>query len=101
MGTHVWLLLVAFVITIHTSALVSLGAFRADDACSAFECHVVAAWVQRYWAQILQWIDEGKVDGTWLITHHMPFTEAAKAYGMFDQHQDGAVKIMLQPHLQK
>jgi threonine dehydrogenase-like Zn-dependent dehydrogenase len=59
------------------------------------------AWVQRYWAQILQWIDEGKVDGTWLITHHMPFTEAAKAYGMFDQHQDGAVKIMLQPHLQK
>jgi len=54
-------------------------------------------FVQRYWKKLLQYIEDGKVDPSFVISHTMPFTQAAEAYRMFDQHQDNALKIILKP----
>jgi threonine dehydrogenase-like Zn-dependent dehydrogenase len=52
-------------------------------------------FVQKYWRQILEWIEKGQVDLTWVVTHKLPFLEAAKGYKMFDKHEDHVLKIIL------
>jgi threonine dehydrogenase-like Zn-dependent dehydrogenase len=54
--------------------------------------------VQRYWKQLLQWIQEGKVNPDFIFTHTMPLEEASQAYKMFDQKTDNCIKIMLKPN---
>ncbi|RYG52421.1 hypothetical protein EON67_01290, partial [archaeon] len=54
-------------------------------------------WVQKYWQQILSWIEEGRVDASWLVTHHMSLKDGDKAYTMFDKHEDRCLKILLHP----
>jgi len=54
-------------------------------------------FVQRYWKQILQWIQEGKVDLTWCISHTMKLAEADKAYDMFDKKENNVLKLLLKP----
>ncbi|KAL9644785.1 hypothetical protein ABK040_012439 [Willaertia magna] len=51
--------------------------------------------VQKYWKHLLQIIESGQVDPTFCMTHKMSFDEAAKAYKMFANYEDGAVKIIL------
>jgi len=52
-------------------------------------------FVQKYWKQLLQYFQEGKVDPTFVITHEMPLEKADEAYRMFDKREDGAIKILL------
>jgi threonine dehydrogenase-like Zn-dependent dehydrogenase len=52
-------------------------------------------FAQKYWKQLLQWIEQGLFDPTFVITHSMPLENAATAYKMFDQHSDGMVKVIL------
>jgi threonine dehydrogenase-like Zn-dependent dehydrogenase len=54
--------------------------------------------VQRYWKQLLQWIQEGKVNPDFIFTHTMPLEEASQAYKMFDQKTDNCIKILLKPN---
>jgi len=51
--------------------------------------------VQRYWKELLGYIESGKVDPTFIITHRLLLEQAAEAYKIFDNKEDGAVKILL------
>ena len=43
----------------------------------------------------MQWIAEGRVDVSPLITHRMPWTDIQEAFDIFSQRQDGALKVFL------
>jgi len=53
--------------------------------------------VQAYWNQLLDYIQQGKVDPSFVISHRMSLDDAAKAYHIFDKKEDNAVKILLKP----
>jgi len=57
-------------------------------------------FVQKYWKQLLGYIESGQVDPTFVITHTMPLKRGDEAYKIFDQKQDRAIKIILQPSTQ-
>jgi len=46
---------------------------------------------------LLGLIEAGRLDLTPLITHRLPLTEGVRAYEIFEQRLDGAVKVMLRP----
>lgn len=52
---------------------------------------------QKYWKKIHDWMADGTVDLSWMITHRMPLSEAARGYSMFDRHEDNVLKILLRP----
>jgi threonine dehydrogenase-like Zn-dependent dehydrogenase len=54
-------------------------------------------FVQRYWKQLLKYIEDGKVDPSFVVSHHMPFEKVTEAYKTFDQHLNNALKIVLTP----
>jgi threonine dehydrogenase-like Zn-dependent dehydrogenase len=53
--------------------------------------------VHRYMPDLLQHILEGRVDPSFVVTHHMALEEGPEAYGMFLHKQDGCMKIVLSP----
>src|SRR5919205_483716 len=54
------------------------------------QCHV-----QRYWQQLLERIEDGKVDPTFVITHRMPLSDAARGYEIFNKKEENCEKIVL------
>lgn len=44
-------------------------------------------------ARTLKLIDQGKIDTTPLITHTYPLEKIAEAYELFEQRQDGVIKV--------
>ena len=48
-------------------------------------------------AEILDLIANGKLDASPLITHTFPLREIEKAYKLFEQKQDGVMKIAIRP----
>ncbi|HEX6600275.1 MAG TPA: zinc-dependent alcohol dehydrogenase [Gemmatimonadaceae bacterium] len=54
------------------------------------QCHV-----QRYMKPLLEHIQEGRIDPTFVITHHMPLSEAARGYEIFNDKVDNCEKIVL------
>ena len=56
------------------------------------QCHV-----QRYLKPLLERIQKGEIDPSFVITHHMSLEDAAKGYSMFVSKQDGCEKIVLKP----
>jgi len=55
--------------------------------------------VHKYWKDILQLIESGKVDPTFLVSHRMDLNDAAEAYRIFDEKEDESIKIVLRPKL--
>ena len=53
--------------------------------------------VQHYMPALLNAIMEGKIDTTFLISHHMPLEKAAEGYKLFHDKQDEVTKIVLKP----
>jgi threonine dehydrogenase-like Zn-dependent dehydrogenase len=53
--------------------------------------------VQHYLPGLLNAILEGKIDSTFLISHHLPLENAPDGYKLFHDHQDVATKIVLKP----
>jgi len=53
--------------------------------------------VQRYLPDLLQLIIDGKIDPSFVITHHMSLEEGPKAYDMFLHKHDGCMKVVLNP----
>jgi threonine dehydrogenase-like Zn-dependent dehydrogenase len=45
----------------------------------------------------LKKIQEGQIDPTFVITHHLPLSEAPHGYQMFNNKQDECIKIVLKP----
>lgn len=53
--------------------------------------------VHKYVPQLLDYIRNGKIDPSFVVTHRMPLTQAPEAYKMFREKQDGCIKVVLDP----
>lgn len=53
--------------------------------------------VQRYMKPLLERIEKGEIDTTFVISHHLPLDEAPHGYEMFKHKQDACTKIVLRP----
>ncbi len=56
----------------------------------AGQCHV-----HRYLPTLLQRIQDGDIDPTFVITHRMKLADAAKGYELFNEKRDGCEKVVL------
>jgi threonine dehydrogenase-like Zn-dependent dehydrogenase len=54
------------------------------------QCHV-----HRYMLPLLERIQNGDIDPTFLITHHMPLDEAARGYEIFNNKEQNCEKVVL------
>ncbi|MBI3967525.1 MAG: glutathione-dependent formaldehyde dehydrogenase [Chloroflexi bacterium] len=55
------------------------------------------AHVQRYMRPLLERIQKGEIDPTFVVTHRMPLDDAPKGYDIFMNKQDDCMKIVLKP----
>jgi threonine dehydrogenase-like Zn-dependent dehydrogenase len=53
--------------------------------------------VQRYMKPLLQRIENGEIDPSFVITHRMGLSEAPKGYEIFTKKRDECIKIVLNP----
>jgi threonine dehydrogenase-like Zn-dependent dehydrogenase len=56
------------------------------------QCHV-----QRYMRPLLERIEKGEIDPSFVITHRMPLDEAPEGFKMFCDKEDDCIKIVLKP----
>jgi len=52
-------------------------------------------FVQKYWKELLGYIESGRFDPTFVVTHTLPFEQMAHAYKMFDEKADNCLKILV------
>jgi threonine dehydrogenase-like Zn-dependent dehydrogenase len=57
------------------------------------QCHV-----QRYLHPLLERIQKGEIDPSFVITHRMPLENAPEGYAIFKEKQDNCIKIVLKPN---
>jgi len=57
------------------------------------QCHV-----QRYMKPLLERIRNGEIDPSFIITHHLPLSDAPEAYKMFRDKKDNCEKVVLKPN---
>lgn len=55
--------------------------------------------VQKYAPQLLEYIEQAAIDPSFVITHHIPLSEAPAAYEMFRDKKEGCIKVVLDPNL--
>jgi len=53
------------------------------------------AHVQRYMRPLLEMIENGDIDPSFVVTHIMNLEDAPKAYDMFKNKEDGCIKVVL------
>ena len=53
--------------------------------------------VQRYLAPLLEKIEAGEIDPSFVITHRVPLDDAPAAYKTFRDKKDGCIKVVLDP----
>ena len=53
--------------------------------------------VHKYVPILLDRIQKGEIDPSFVITHKLPLSEAPHGYQMFNEKRDGCVKIVLKP----
>ena len=53
--------------------------------------------VQRYMRPLLERIERGEIDPSFIVTHEMPLEEAPRAYEMFRDKEDECIKVVLKP----
>ena len=52
---------------------------------------------QRYMRPLLHRIEKGEIDPSFIITHRVELDDVPAAYQMFNDKQDGCVKVVLRP----
>lgn len=52
----------------------------------------------KYMKPLLDRIQKGEIDPSFLISHRFPIDRAAEAYEMFRKHEDNCVKVVMQPN---
>lgn len=57
------------------------------------QCHV-----HRYLRPLLQRIERGEIDPSFVITHRLPLAQAPDGFDVFNDKQDECMKIVLKPH---
>ena len=55
--------------------------------------------VQRYMKPLLERIEQGEIDPSFVITHRMSLSDAPKGYDIFTNKHDDCIKIVLKPDL--
>jgi S-(hydroxymethyl)glutathione dehydrogenase / alcohol dehydrogenase len=55
------------------------------------------AWVQRWLDQLIDFVRDGKVKLSDIITHRVSLAQAEKMYDIFNKKEDGCVKVVLNP----
>lgn len=53
--------------------------------------------VHKYVPQLLDYIRQGRIDPSFVITHRLPLSQAAHAFKMFREKTDGCIKVVLDP----
>ena len=53
--------------------------------------------VHRYMRPLLEQVEEGRVDPSFVVTHTVSLDDAPRAYELFKHKQDGCVKVVLKP----
>jgi threonine dehydrogenase-like Zn-dependent dehydrogenase len=53
--------------------------------------------VQRYLRPLLDRIERGEIDPSFVVTHRFPLDEAPKGFAMFNDKQDACIKVVLKP----
>lgn len=56
------------------------------------QCHV-----QRYWGKLLERIENGEIDPSFVITHRMNLDDAPHGFDIFTNKEDDCIKIVLKP----
>ncbi len=56
--------------------------------------------VQRYTKDLLEKIEDGTLDTTFLISHRLPLEDAARGYKCFREEQDSWTKVVLKPGME-
>ncbi len=52
---------------------------------------------QRYLQPLLDRIDRGEIDPSFVVTHRLPLEEGPKAYETFRDKKEGCIKVVLRP----
>ena len=53
--------------------------------------------VQRYLRPLLERIERGEIDPSFVVSHHLPLEEAPRAYELFKHKQENCTKVVLKP----
>ena len=53
--------------------------------------------VQKYLRPLLERVERGEIDPSFVITHRLPLDDAPRAYAMFNDKEDGCIKVVLKP----
>jgi threonine dehydrogenase-like Zn-dependent dehydrogenase len=53
--------------------------------------------VQRYMKPLLERIQKGEIDPSYVVTHHLDLEDAARGYEMFRNKEDDCIKVVLRP----
>jgi threonine dehydrogenase-like Zn-dependent dehydrogenase len=53
--------------------------------------------VHRYVKPLLELIQQGKIDPSFVITHRLRLDDAPGAYATFRDKQDGCIKVVMKP----
>jgi threonine dehydrogenase-like Zn-dependent dehydrogenase len=53
--------------------------------------------VQRYLKPLLEMIEQGRIDPSFVVSHVLPLEKAPEAYAMFRKKQDECIKVVLKP----
>ncbi len=53
--------------------------------------------VQKYMQPLLERIQKGEIDPSFIITHRMSLDEAPRGYDIFKHREDGCIKVVLKP----
>jgi threonine dehydrogenase-like Zn-dependent dehydrogenase len=56
------------------------------------QCHV-----QRYMRPLLERVQNGKIDPSFVVLHHLSLDDAPRGYDMFKHKEDECVKVVLKP----
>jgi threonine dehydrogenase-like Zn-dependent dehydrogenase len=56
--------------------------------------------VMRYMKPLLDRIERGEIDPSFVVTHRLPLDQAATAYRVFRDKQDRCIKVVLKPQVQ-
>jgi threonine dehydrogenase-like Zn-dependent dehydrogenase len=54
--------------------------------------------VHRYLPRLLEHIEAGDIDPSFVVTHHVPLHQAPEMYKTFRDKTDGCIKVVLKPH---
>jgi len=46
---------------------------------------------------LLEFIKQGRIDPSFVVTHRLPLSQAPQGYAMFREKRDGCIKVVLDP----